>query len=70
MEHDITKKIKSIKIVPKTFTPEGGRPIAYEALELEVVINGSVEHIPFKLTKDRALVLKSIPESGGGITVK
>lgn len=63
MEQDITKKIKAVKIVQKEFTPEGGRPIQYSQLVLEIVINGNVRQMPFRLSNDKQLVLEAIPES-------
>lgn len=62
MELDITNKAKKVKIVSKVFTPEGGQPVQYKQLVLEVVINGNLTPIPFKLNADKALVLESIPE--------
>lgn len=63
MEQDITNKIKAVKIVQKHFTPEGGHPIQYAQLVLEIVINGNVRQMPFKLNNDKQLVLESLPES-------
>lgn len=59
MEKDVTNKIKTVKVRSKSFTPDGGTPIHYKQLVLEVVLNGNQMEIELKVNKDKALLIES-----------
>lgn len=63
MELDVTKKIKKVKIVSKTFTPEGGTAVQYKQLVLDVVLNGNVVSVESKINRDKALLIESATTS-------
>lgn len=46
MEIDITNRLTGVKIVTRSWTPEGGSPVNYKQIVLVGVLNGNVKEVP------------------------